>query len=94
MRDLCRPIFRKVSSIRLPLASGQYTLTGLPRMGPVANCDGAYLASGHSCWGILNAPASGAAMAELILKGRAETVDLRPFDPRRQLGICRTCLVT
>ncbi len=56
---------------------------GLPRMGPVANCDGAYLASGHSCWGILNAPASGAAMAELILKGRAETVDLRPFDPRR-----------
>ena len=56
---------------------------GLPRMGAVGDVSGAYLASGHSCWGILNAPASGVALAELVLTGSAETVDLRPFDPRR-----------
>ena len=52
---------------------------GLPRMGPVPDLEGAYLACGHSCWGILNAPASGMAMAELILDGASTTVDLRPF---------------
>jgi glycine/D-amino acid oxidase-like deaminating enzyme len=41
--------------------------------------------TGHSCWGILNAPASGLAMAELIVDGQARSVDLRPFDPQRAL---------
>ncbi len=52
---------------------------GLPRMGAVPGMDGAYLACGHSCWGILNAPASGMAMAELILDGASKTTDLRAF---------------
>ena len=34
-------------------------------------------------WGILNAPASGEAMAELILDGVTSQVDLRAFDPAR-----------
>jgi len=34
-------------------------------------------------WGILNAPATGEAMAELIVDGAARTVDLSPFDPTR-----------
>ena len=58
---------------------------GLPRMGRIPGIRSAYLASGHSCWGILNAPASGAAMAELILTGSSETVDLAPFDPGRSV---------
>ena len=45
--------------------------------------EGAYVATGHSVWGILNAPATGEAMAELIVEGRARTVDLAPFDPAR-----------
>ncbi len=44
---------------------------------------GAYVATGHSVWGILNAPATGEAMAELILDGAARTVDISPFDPAR-----------
>jgi glycine/D-amino acid oxidase-like deaminating enzyme len=44
---------------------------------------GAYVATGHSVWGILNAPATGEAMAELIADGVAQTVDLTPFDPAR-----------
>jgi glycine/D-amino acid oxidase-like deaminating enzyme len=44
---------------------------------------GAYLATGHSVWGILNAPATGEAMAQLILNGAATSVDLTAFDPGR-----------
>jgi glycine/D-amino acid oxidase-like deaminating enzyme len=34
-------------------------------------------------WGILNAPATGEAMAELLLDGAAHSVDLSPFAPGR-----------
>ncbi|KAL9273502.1 putative oxidoreductase TDA3 [Drosera capensis] len=44
---------------------------------------GCYVATGHSCRGILNAPATGAALAELILNGRSSIVDLSPFSPAR-----------
>lgn len=56
---------------------------GLPLIGAVPGVAGAYVATGHSVWGILNAPATGEAMAELIVDGMATTLDLRPFDPGR-----------
>jgi glycine/D-amino acid oxidase-like deaminating enzyme len=56
---------------------------GLPLIGHVSGLSGAYIATGHSVWGILNAPATGEAMAELIVDGAAGTTDLRPFDPAR-----------
>lgn len=55
----------------------------LPLMGGVPGIAGAFVATGHNCWGILNAPASGAAMAELIADGESTSVDLRPFTPAR-----------
>ena len=55
------------------------TEDGLPLIGAVPGVDGAYLATGHSVWGMLNSPATGEAMAELILDGRARHVDLAPF---------------
>ncbi len=58
---------------------------GLPLLGQVPGVQGAYLATGHSCWGILNAPASGLTMAELIVDGHAQSVDLTPYDPQRAL---------
>src|SRR5207245_2851516 len=39
--------------------------------------------TGHGPWGILNAPATGLALAELIADGAASLVDLRAFDPAR-----------
>lgn len=39
----------------------------------------AYIVAGHSCWGILNGPASGLALAELIVEGASKSVDLDPF---------------
>jgi glycine/D-amino acid oxidase-like deaminating enzyme len=59
------------------------TRDGIPLIGKISNIDGAYIATGHSVWGILNAPATGEAMAELIVDGAARTVDLGPFDPGR-----------
>jgi glycine/D-amino acid oxidase-like deaminating enzyme len=59
------------------------TQDGLPLIGAIAGTEGAYVATGHGVWGILNAPATGEAMAELILDGAARTVDLSPFDPSR-----------
>ncbi|KAF4364633.1 hypothetical protein G4B88_028556 [Cannabis sativa] len=56
---------------------------GLPIIGELPGINGCYVATGHSCWGILNGPATGAAMAELVLKGRAAIVDLSPFSPAR-----------
>ncbi len=59
------------------------TEDGLPLIGAIPGVAGAYVATGHSVWGILNAPATGEAMAELIVDGRSAAVDLAPFDPGR-----------
>jgi glycine/D-amino acid oxidase-like deaminating enzyme len=59
------------------------TEDGLPLIGAVPGTDGAYVATGHSVWGMLNAPATGEAMTELILDGTARHVDLAPFAPKR-----------
>jgi len=56
---------------------------GLPLIGRVPGVAGAYVATGHSVWGMLNGPATGEAMAELIVDGTASTVDIAPFDPAR-----------
>ena len=58
----------------------------MPLLGPApGGRRGVYVATGHNCWGILNAPASGKAMAELVATGEARCVDLAPFDPARLL---------
>ena len=44
---------------------------------------GLVVAAGHSCWGILQGPATGEAVAELLVLGAASHVDLRPFSPGR-----------
>ena len=57
---------------------------GLPLIGRVPGVANAYVATGHGPWGMLNAPATGLALAELIAEGAASSVDLRPFDPARR----------
>jgi glycine/D-amino acid oxidase-like deaminating enzyme len=52
-------------------------------IGVVPGARGVYVATGHSVWGILNAPATAEAIAELILDGAAREIDLAPFDPAR-----------
>ncbi len=59
------------------------TRDGLPLIGPVPETKGAVVATGNGVWGILNAPATGEAVAELLFDGTARTVDISPFDPGR-----------
>ena len=59
------------------------TTDGIPIIGKVPGVEGAYVATGHSVWGMLNGPATGEAMAELIVDGKATTIDLTPFNPAR-----------
>ena len=63
------------------------TQDGLPLLGPVPGVTNAYVATGHSVWGILNAPASGEAMAELILEGSDGA--RRPATVRSRALACR-----
>lgn len=55
----------------------------VPVIGKLPCLENAYVATGHSCWGILNAPATGAALAELIVDGVPKTCSLKAFDPSR-----------
>jgi sarcosine oxidase subunit beta len=50
-----------------------------PIIGPVPDVDGLYLSIGYSGAGFKKGPAVGQCLAELILDGRATTVDLAPF---------------
>lgn len=56
---------------------------GLPIMGEVPGISGAYISAGHNCWGILWGPVTGLLMAELLVDGKASTVDIDPFSPTR-----------
>ncbi len=56
---------------------------GGPLVGGIPGYDGAFLATAHSCWGILNGPATGLGLAELILEGEAKSVDIQGLDPGR-----------
>lgn len=56
---------------------------GVPVIGEVPGVKGCYVATGHNCWGILNGPATGAAMAELVLDGHSSIVDITRFSPSR-----------
>jgi len=72
----------KTQSCYLPLAPD-----GNPLIGKVPGVDGAYVATGHGCWGILNGPATGLVMSELIVDGAATSVDIAAFDPARLAGV-------
>jgi glycine/D-amino acid oxidase-like deaminating enzyme len=77
------PVLAKSKVLAQQACYRPVTQDGLPLIGPVSGVEGAYVATGHSVWGILNAPATGEAMTELIVEGRARAVDLTPFDPGR-----------
>ena len=77
------PAFRAERIVARQSCFRPVTQDGLPLIGPVPGVAGAYIATGHSVWGILNAPATGEALAELIADGAARSTDLTPFDPAR-----------
>jgi glycine/D-amino acid oxidase-like deaminating enzyme len=86
LRAICRDVSPMLATANILVEQACFrpvTADGLPLIGGVPGISGAYVATGHSVWGMLNAPATGEAMAELILDGQARTVELTPFDPGR-----------
>jgi glycine/D-amino acid oxidase-like deaminating enzyme len=77
------PFFRADRIIARQACFRPVTEDGLPLIGKIPRTDGIYVATGHNVWGILNAPATGEALAELITAGAAQHIDLTPFDPAR-----------
>ncbi len=86
LEALCRSVSPVLASAKVLTRQACYrpiTRDGLPLIGPVPEVASGYIATGHSVWGILNAPATGEAITELIVDGAAHTVDLAPFNPGR-----------
>jgi glycine/D-amino acid oxidase-like deaminating enzyme len=91
--DSCAVLARAAGRVSKALAAARIvrrqacyrpvTDDGLPLIGRVPRLRGAYVATGHGPWGILNAPATGLALAELVADGAPSLVDLRAFDPAR-----------
>jgi glycine/D-amino acid oxidase-like deaminating enzyme len=86
LEAMCRalsPVLAEAPIVARQACFRPVTRDGLPLIGAISGVAGAYIATGHSVWGILNAPATGEALAELIVDGAARTVDLTPFAPGR-----------
>jgi glycine/D-amino acid oxidase-like deaminating enzyme len=93
LQDMCSRLSPALADAKVLARQACYrpvTRHGLPLIGPVPGVQGVYVATGHSVWGILNAPATGEAMAELIVDGGARTIDLSPFDPARLTPLHRS----
>ena len=85
LRAMCARASPVLAGARVLAAQACYrpvTRDGLPLLG-AAGPAGCFVATGHNVWGMLNAPASGEAMADLVLDGAARHVDLSAFDPGR-----------
>jgi glycine/D-amino acid oxidase-like deaminating enzyme len=86
LEQMCSAMAPVLASAKILARQACYrpvTRDGLPLIGRIPGVEGAYVATGHSVWGILNAPATGEAIADLIIDGAAHSVDLAPFDPGR-----------
>jgi glycine/D-amino acid oxidase-like deaminating enzyme len=86
LEAMCRalsPVLAEAPIVARQACFRPVTRDGLPLIGAIPGVAGAYIATGHSVWGILNAPATGEALAELIADGAARTVDLAAFAPGR-----------
>ena len=91
--EACRVLARAAGRVSTVLSAARVTARqacyrpvtddGIPLIGAVPGVAGAFVATGHGPWGMLNAPATGRALAERIVAGATSSVDLRPFDPAR-----------
>lgn len=55
-----------------------------PLVGPTPT-KGIWLAAGHTCWGIQNAPATGKIMSEFVFDGQSTSATVESLDPRKAM---------
>ena len=93
-KETCQNLFDAVSGISNELRDGVVTsrracylptvdvgVSGGPLVGQTG-VSGLLMATGHGCWGIHNAPATGKLISEIIFDGKAVSADIRGLDPR------------
>ncbi|KAK6202435.1 oxidoreductase [Scheffersomyces amazonensis] len=93
VKSKCDELFRQVGKISPNLKRGHIlkrqacylpVLDVPSSSGPLigeTNVTNLFLASGHSCWGINNAPGTGKIMSELLLDGIVESADISALEP-------------
>lgn len=83
--ELCRraPIFEEARVLRGWAGLYEITPDDNPVLGNVSGIDGVVVASGFSGHGYMQGPAIGRCISELIVDGRASTVDISAFSPDR-----------
>ncbi len=91
--EACRQLQRIAARLCRPLENAKLLATqacyrpicadAMPLIGPVPNAEGAFVASAHNCWGMLNAPATGLVMSELLADGMASSIDIRALHATR-----------
>lgn len=90
----CDELISQVASISDQIRKGIVTrkqacylpIVNIGGLGPLigeTGVEGLLLASGHSCWGINNAPATGLIISELVFDGTSKSADIRSMDPKR-----------
>ena len=88
----CQDIMDQVGSISDELRDGEVCASqacylpnvsngGGPLIGPTS-VKGLFLAAGHTCWGIQNAPATGKLISEFVFDGMALSAKIGTLDPR------------
>lgn len=94
-QERCEEIINQVGSISDALRDGQVsarqacylpnvTAGGGPLIGHTGT-KGLYLAAGHTCWGIQNAPGTGKVISEFVFDGAAKSAKIGSLDPRNYL---------
>ncbi|KAF5211853.1 Putative oxidoreductase [Clavispora lusitaniae] len=93
VKSKCDELFRQVGRMSPLLRKGRIlkrqacylpVLDVPSSSGPLigeTNVENLFLCSGHSCWGINNAPGSGKVMSELLLDGKAKSANISALDP-------------
>jgi len=82
LRDIAIRLVPGLASAKILASQACYrpiAADGLPLIGAVPGLDGAFVATAHSVWGMLNAPGTAEALADLIVEAQPRHVDLAPF---------------
>lgn len=91
----CESIWEHVAGISVQLREGEvekrqacFLPTVVSGDGPIIGeashiAKGLIIATGHTCWGICNAPGTAKAISELIMDGKIKCGNLKKLDPKR-----------
>jgi sarcosine oxidase, subunit beta len=81
----CRRVPKLAGAEVMRGVTGVYDMTpdSRPLLGAIAGIHGLYVCAGFSGMGFKISPAIGLVMSELVVDGKAKTVDITPFRPER-----------